>query len=122
MPAGNREVIASTIFTPGVFPAAVLAGAYMRNIAGTVDPLVPNTVAAGQYRATVPGDLDVLRTSITTHATNAAGLNRIVSVVLTRPIPPLTTPVVVDIFVRTDAGVLSEDALFVEVTLSRLPL
>jgi hypothetical protein len=122
MAAGSRQVIASTIFNPGVFPLPVVAGAYMRNMFGSVDPAVPDSIAAGHYRTFVPGDLDPLRTSITHRATDQAGVTFIVSVVLTRPVLPAVTPVTVDIFVRTDGAVLSEAADPVEVTLSRLPL
>jgi hypothetical protein len=130
MASASREVIASAIFQPGVFPLPcpvnpIAQTPYMRNARGAVNPLVPDSVAAGHYRFTVGGDVDTKHVSITPRATNAAGANRVVSVVLTRPILPLTTPTTVDVFVRDTAaadGVLSEDFVDCEVTIARLPL
>jgi len=100
----------STIFTPEINP---------------IDPVVhrernctrPTKVGPGHYKTTTP-DLGVAVASITKHATNAAGLNRHVSVVLT----VVGVTATVDIYIADDAGAPSDDALFVECTIEALPL
>ena len=110
---GTREVVASTVF----LPAGPVVSGYVRNCAGDVTAL-PTKVAAGHYRVTCPDQVELQRQSITARAYNAAGANRIVTVV-----PTLSgAGTVLDIFIKTDAGVASDDCVNVEVTLARLPL
>ena len=110
---GTREVVASTVF----LPATPVASAYMRNCAGSTTTL-PTRIAAGQYRVICPDEVELQRQSITARGYNAAGANRLVTVV-----PSLVaTGTQLDIFIKTDAGVASDDCVNVEVTLARLPL
>jgi hypothetical protein len=116
MSSGSRECIASTIFVP-VAVAPVLS-AYTRNCS------FPTRVGPGIYQVILNQDVDKLKTSITTRAAGtipAAGAARDVTVVLTRnlPTPNKTT---IDIYLRDNAGVASDDADQVEVTLAQLPL
>jgi len=111
-------LIASTVFTPGVAPDACTS-AYMRNCYGTVDPLVPDTIAAGQYLIVVPGNLDEQRISVTARAYNAAGDTRNVTVRFTNFLGGNCN---VGIFVKNDAAADSEDFVNCEVTICRLPL
>ncbi len=112
-------LIASTVFTPGVAPANCTS-AYMRNCSGANLPAdVPVTIAAGHYEITVPGNLDEQRISVNARAYNAAGANRRTTVVFTNALGGNCT---VDIYVRDDAGALSEDFVNCEVSISRLPI
>jgi len=110
---GTRDVVASTIFTP----ATPVADAYVRNCAGSTTTL-PTRIAAGQYRVVCPDQVELKRQSITARAYNAAGDNRLVTVVPTL----VAGGTQLDIFIKTDAGVASDDCVNVEVTLARLPL
>lgn len=113
-------LISSTVFTPGVAPANC-ASAYMRNCSGAgTNPDVPTTVAAGHYQVVIPGNLDEQRISVNAraYATNSPN-NRRVTVVFTNALGGNCT---LDIYVRDDAGALSEDFLNCEVSISRLPI
>lgn len=111
-------LICSTVFTPGVAPAAC-ASAYMRNCYGTTTAALPDTVIAGNYQVNTPDDLDFQNISITARAYDAAGSVRKVTVVPTQILNGGTN---FDIYVRDDAGALTEDFVNCEVTVTRLPL
>ena len=111
-------LVCSTVFTPGVAPLPCTS-AYMHNALGTVDPLVPDTTAAGHYFFETPTPLDLQNISIEARAYNAAGGVRLVSVV---PLPILNGGTQFDVFVSDDAAALSEDFVNCEVTVTRLPL
>ncbi len=113
---GTRSIVASTVFVP----ATPVASAYMYNMGSPIASGLPERVAAGQFRCTTPVVLDLQNISITARAYNAAGDNRIVSVVPSAMANDAGTQL--DIFIKTDAGVASDDALNVECTVARLPL
>jgi hypothetical protein len=110
---GTREVVCSTVFTP----ATPVASGYMRNVAGSTTTL-PTRIAAGQYRVVCPDQVELQRQSITARAYEATGVSRLVTVVPTL----VAGGTQLDIFIKTDAGVASDDCLNVEVTMARLPL
>jgi hypothetical protein len=116
---GNREIIFGTKFVPVVEGNPVVF--YMRNCAG--DPGVtegPVQAGAGHHIVICPDHVDPTRVSITKHATDNVGANRLVSVVLL-DLPGVGTQM--DIFVATDAGAPSDAAAQgVEATVARLPL
>jgi hypothetical protein len=113
---GTRSVICSTVFTP----ATPVASAYMYNMGSGIASGLPERVAAGQYRCTTPVNLDLQKISITARGYNAAGDNRLVTVVPSAMANDAGTQF--DIFIKTDAGAASDDCLNVECTVSRLPL
>jgi hypothetical protein len=110
-------LIASTVFTPGAFPDACTS-AYMRNCAGVANPDVPDTAALGRYKVIVACALDLQKISINARAYNAAGSVRNVTVIPT----VAGDQSQLDMYVRDDAGALSEDFVNCEVTVTRLPL
>lgn len=117
---GVENIIACTVFTPvvGANPA-VFAN---RNFTGVVGAATdaPLRIAAGHWQVTANGSFVNTMMSINARAYNAAGLNRLVTVV---PNASLGDRTVFDIFLATDvASTPSDDALFVEVTIRRLPL
>jgi hypothetical protein len=114
------EVIASCVFVPTATPAPVV-NAYMYNCNGntSADPM-PLRYGAGEYEMHIEQDLDVQQISIVARAYNAAGATRIVNV-SPSPLPGLNNTAF-DIKLRDDLGALTDDAAYVEITVSRLPL
>ncbi len=125
---GSREVLVSTVFAP-VTEGPVLS-AYMNNLQGLTAIAVPTRIAAGHYQVQTFAAFDQKRISITARGYNAAGDVRHVSAVLgdgntpglnPTTADPVNTPTVIDIYIRDDANAVSDDALFVEVTVAQLP-
>jgi len=110
-------LIASTVFTPGVFPLPCTS-AYMRNCYGDTTPGLPETDALGEYFVTVPGGIDEQNISVNARAYNAAGDTRAVVVTFTA----FGGNTIVHIYVNSDAAARSEDFVNCEVTICRLPL
>ncbi len=121
MSESTDNVLASTVFVPstGINP---VTDYYVNNLSGA-NRTPPDKIAVGHYRVTAEGAFVEKEISINTHATNAAGDARWVEAVPSTPlISGNDVHTTFDLFVRTAADALTDDALFVEFTVSDLPL
>ncbi len=121
--SGCREGLrAFTIFRPVVEGPVLIHRE--RDCAGSNVSTAPARVGQGHYRVFSPDQfVDNGDVSITKHATSLQnpGVNRFVTVVLSLvgPVPQRSQ---IDVFIRDEADALTDDALFVECTIERMPI